>query len=102
MICDLCGQSDKETVIFPVIYAEKRMNVCLECLADGIKDMNKPTFPIEELPELPSFNTIDEIYGFRCPKCTKIIFTEILPYICECGQTITKEEIQNDHIQRKL
>ena len=75
--CTLCGAGSEQTAIFVATYAGGELNICLECLAEGIKECKPIQPPAEPQMELPFFDeTPEEVYGEI--KCTN------------CGQTIEK------------
>jgi len=94
-VCDMCGTTSNETAIFSTTYAKGDMNICLQCLTEGIleitSDIQKPKnkvseikfqeFPLEEF----DISVPDEVFGFNCEKCGNVIFTDTFPTICECG-----------------
>jgi hypothetical protein len=96
-LCDMCGTTSNETAIFSTTYAKGDMNICLQCLTEGIlevtKDIQKPKnktsdikfqeFPLEEF----DLTVPDEVFGFNCEKCGNVLFTDTFPTICDCGHT---------------
>lgn len=88
--CSLCGTTSQDTAIFTATYSGGKLQVCLDCLSEGIREISKsPIQPSTRRQELMTYETIDEVYGLSCPKCKKPIFTDIFPIKCDdCGETI--------------
>lgn len=95
-MCDMCGTTSNETVIFNTIYAKGELNICLSCLTEGILEVTKEIQKPKKNPEifLQDFSLEEfdikipnEVFGFNCEKCGEILFTDTFPIICDCGHT---------------
>jgi hypothetical protein len=108
-ICHLCGCNSNETAIFSCTYAKGQMEVCLECLTEGIFEISKATKTVKndmkKIPEesigeplnIDGFDLTvpDEVFGFNCENCSSIMFSNIFPVSCDgCGH------INQDHVLR--
>ena len=100
--CDMCGGDSNETAVFTCTYAKGEMNICLECLTQGIhevtKDMNRQTKDehLQEIDELLAnlepirleefdVKIPDEVFGFNCENCGEVMFSKKFPAACPCG-----------------
>jgi hypothetical protein len=107
--CDLCGCTSNDTAIFTAGYAKGELNICIECLANGIKEVKTtktqelPSFeePIEKIDiELLNKFFPEEVFGFNCEKCGNIMFSAEFPITCSCGhqnhsQVLEKQNLIN-------
>jgi len=99
--CNLCGCSSNETAIFSCSYAKGDLQICLECLTEGIMEINKNNktkdIPISQPLNIEGLdlNIPNEVYGFSCENCGNVIFSELFPVICDCGH------VNNDNIVQK-
>jgi|GEM_PF-2278496 hypothetical protein len=99
--CNLCGTGSEDTAIFTCSYAKGELNICLGCLAEGILEtvnQNKPKVPqqtkqAEIDPMLFDLSIPDEVYGFTCEACNKIMFADIFPVQCEACQHINHQTV---------
>lgn len=117
--CNMCGTTSNDTAIFSTTYAKGDMNICLQCLTEGIleitQDMHKqknnpsnsnaksiPEIQFQELP-IDTFDLTvpEQVFGFNCEKCGDIVFSQEFPVVCDCGHTnnvsvITKQDLLNE------
>jgi hypothetical protein len=106
--CSLCQASSEDTAIITAKYVKGEINICLECLAEGIKDTEpqkklKETYNENEWIILPDLK--EEIYGYKCFYCEKNLFSKKFPVRCECGFVNTqKYALENirDGIKEKI
>ena len=97
--CNLCGTDSNDTAIFSCAYAKGDLQICLECLTEGILEITKSMkgpkpnmkkntidFEMEKLP-LESFdlNVPEEVFGFNCQNCGSVLFSNTFPIVCDCG-----------------
>jgi hypothetical protein len=109
-LCNLCGCSSDETAIFSTTYAKGTLNICLECLAQGVVEITKQLkqdaevpakqefeVPYAEMQKLPPefFEIKDEVYGFPCEKCGSVMFSDSFPAQCGCGHMNAEHVLQN-------
>lgn len=113
-ICGLCGCTSNDTAVFSCTYAKGELNICLECLTEGIieitKEFKKPKisvphpteikfedFPLEEFDvKIP-----EQVFGFNCDKCNTVLFTNNFPVVCECGHINNEIVLQKQDLIRK-
>jgi len=107
-ICNMCGCDSNETAVFNCTYAKGELNICLQCLSEGIieviKDLQKPKhkeinfqeFPLEEF----DLSFPEQVFGFNCEQCKSVLFSTSFPVICDCGH-INNEKVIQDIIRRK-
>jgi len=108
-VCNLCGTGSEETAIFSCNYAKGELQICLGCLAEGILEtvnQNKSKAPVaKQNPELNDpmlfdLSMPDEVYGFACESCNKIIFADNFPVQCESCQHINHEKALHKQIKK--
>jgi hypothetical protein len=103
--CSLCGCDSNETAVFSCTYAKGQLEVCLECLTEGIMEIHKSKKIQPEIKridddilenfKLESFNVPSEVFGFNCEKCGTVMFAETFPIACECGHVNDENVIKN-------
>ena len=119
--CNMCGTTSNDTAIFSTTYAKGDMNICLQCLTEGIlevtQEMQKqknnqnrrslPEIPFQELP-LDTFDLTvpEQVFGFNCEKCGNIVFSQEFPVNCDCGHTnsvsvIAKQDLLKETRNKK-
>jgi len=110
--CSLCGCDSNETAVFSCTYAKGQLDVCLECLTEGIMEIHKQSKTIkpeirkpidDEMLEnfkLESFDvtTPDEVFGFNCESCGSILFSDTFPVNCECGHSNQQHVLDKQNI----
>ncbi|MGV8150163.1 MAG: hypothetical protein ACP5NV_00365 [Candidatus Woesearchaeota archaeon] len=108
--CNMCGTTSNDTAIFSTTYAKGDMNICLQCLTEGVLEITKEMHKTKKVPEikfqefpLEGFDlTIpQQVFGFNCEKCGDILFSEDFPVLCDCGHenhdcVIKKQDILNE------
>jgi hypothetical protein len=96
--CSLCGTTSNETAVFNCAYAKGDLEVCLECLTEGIMEITKaqkiikPSVKKPSEEQLPEFifedfemTVPEEVFGFNCEGCKTVLFSQSFPVTCECG-----------------
>jgi hypothetical protein len=103
--CNLCATGSEDTAVFTCSYAKGELNICLGCLAEGILEtigQNKQKVapqakPQEIDPMLFDLSIPDEVYGFTCEGCSKILFSDVFPVQCEECQHINHQTVLQKH-----
>ena len=104
--CDMCGTSSNETAIFSTTYAKGDMNICLECLTEGVLEVTnsmkkRPEIKFQDFP-LEEFDVAvpEHVFGFNCEGCKEVLFSDSFPVVCGCGHlnnetVIHKQDVWN-------
>ena len=122
-VCNLCGCDSNETAIFSCTYAKGELQICLECLSEGIIEITKGSKQSQQIKPDIKRNMIDdetinqplniegfdltvpeEVFGFACEGCGNVMFSNNFPVSCECGHinneyVLTRQDLMNSKNQ---
>jgi hypothetical protein len=111
----MCGTTSNETAIFSTTYAKSDMNICLQCLTEGILEVShdmksgnlkkgsiNPEIKFQEF-DLAEFDleVPSEVFGFNCERCGDVLFTDTFPIICDCGHPNQEIVVQKQNLINK-
>jgi len=109
-VCSLCGCDSNETAVFSCTYAKGELEVCLECLTEGIMEIHKASKVKPEIKRVDDemlenfklenfdFAVPDEVFGFTCEDCGTVMFSNQFPATCECGHINEEHVLKNQNV----
>jgi hypothetical protein len=115
-LCNLCGCGSNDTAIMTCTYAKGELNICLECLTEGVLEVvkeigkaktivkgqpNPQNFVKDPLP-LDAFDLAvpEDVYGFSCQNCGTVQFSNVFPVNCDCGHLNTDTVMQSQNFSQ--
>ena len=114
-VCSLCGCNSNETAIFSCSYAKGNLDICLECLTEGIMEISRENKGMKQPARDADASTVgqplniegfdlnvpDEVFGFKCEGCENIMFSDTFPVVCECGHINTESVLHKQDLLNK-